>query len=203
MPAIVVPFRGSRGKSRLGPLADGTREALTLAMLGDVLAACDAVAPTYVVTGDDGGREVALEFAAHVVDDPGDGLGAAVAAGLERVEEEPALVVNADVPCVVPHDIRALERAIPVGGIAFVAATDGTTNALGLASRELFAPLYGPGSADRFAAHAAAQSVDVVAATIPNLADDVDTVDDLTRLDVRVGPRTLAVVSPPRGKAVR
>jgi 2-phospho-L-lactate guanylyltransferase len=203
MPAIVVPFRGARGKSRLSPLPDEMREALTLAMLADVVAACDAVAPTYVVTNDERGRQVTLEFAAHVVDDPEAGLGAAVAVGLEQIDEEPALVVNADVPCAVPHDIRALERAIPVGGIALVAAADGTTNALGLASRELFAPLYGPGSADRFAAHAAAQSVDAVAATIPNLAADVDTLADLERLDLRLGPRTLAVVAPPRGKAVR
>ena len=43
MAAIVVPFRGAGGKQRLGPLTDDEREALALAMLEDVLAACRAV----------------------------------------------------------------------------------------------------------------------------------------------------------------
>jgi 2-phospho-L-lactate guanylyltransferase (CobY/MobA/RfbA family) len=38
MPTIVVPFRGTNGKQRLAPLADGARAALSLAMLADVLA---------------------------------------------------------------------------------------------------------------------------------------------------------------------
>jgi 2-phospho-L-lactate guanylyltransferase len=203
MPAIVVPFRGVRGKSRLRLLPDENREALALAMLGDVLAACDAVAPTYLVTSDERGRDVARDFAAHVVEDPAEGLAAAVAAGLAALPHERALVVNADLPWIVPHDVRLLERAIPAGGLAIVAAADGTTNALGLASRELFAPLYGRGSADRFRAHAAAQGVEFVAATIPNLAADVDTIDDLDQLDVPVGPRTLSMLSRSRGKAIR
>ena len=203
MAAIVVPFRGTRGKSRLRPLRDDNREALSLAMLGDVLAACDAVAPTYVVTSDDRGRDVAREFAAHLVDDPAEGLAGAVAAGLAALREEPSLVVNADLPWAVPHDIRSLERAIPNGGMALVAAADGTTNALAFASRELFAPLYGPGSAERFRAHAAAQGVEFVAATIPHLAADVDTPEDLDRLEHPVGPRTLSVLSRSRGKAIR
>jgi 2-phospho-L-lactate/phosphoenolpyruvate guanylyltransferase len=203
MAAIVVPFRGSGGKTRLRPLRDENREALALAMLGDVLAACDAVAPTYVVTSDERGRDVAREFAAHVLDDPAEGLAAAVAAGLAALPEEPSLVVNADLPWIVPHDVRSLERAIPDAGIALVAAADGTTNALALATRELFAPLYGAGSAARFRAHAAAQGVEFVSATIPNLAADVDRPDDLDRLDSPVGPRTLAVLSRSRGKAIR
>ncbi len=88
-------------------------------------------------------------------------------------------------------------------GIALVAAADGTTNALALASRELFAPLYGPGSEERFREHAVAQGVEYVAATIPNLAADVDTLADLDRLELPVGPRTLSVLSRPRGKALR
>jgi 2-phospho-L-lactate/phosphoenolpyruvate guanylyltransferase len=203
MAAIVVPFRGSGGKTRLRPLRDENREALALAMLGDVLAACDAVAPTYVVTSDERGRDVAREFSAHVLDDPAEGLAAAVAAGLAALPEEPSLVVNADLPWIVPHDVRSLECAIPDAGIALVAAADGTTNALALATRELFAPLYGAGSAARFRAHAAAQGVEFVSATIPNLAADVDRPDDLDRLDSPVGPRTLAVLSRSRGKAIR
>ena len=58
----------------------------------------------------------------------------------------------------------------------------------------LFAPLYGPGSADRFRDHAEAHGVTAVAAAIPNLADDVDTLEDLTGVGLRAGPRTQAAL---------
>lgn len=191
MTAIVVPFRGAGGKQRLEPLADDEREALALAMLEDVLAACRSVGETVLVTPDDEAARVAEEHDARVVDDPGRGQGSAVAEALSRLRG-PVLVVNADVPCVRPKDLRALEAATPKHGLAYVAAPDGTTNALGLSETSLFAPLYGPGSAERFRLHAHALGVDVVPAAIPNLTDDVDSIDDLRRLELRVGPRTLA-----------
>jgi 2-phospho-L-lactate/phosphoenolpyruvate guanylyltransferase len=190
MAAIVVPFRGAGGKQRLGPLTDDEREALALAMLEDVLAACGSVGETVVVTPDEDAVRLADEHEARVVDDPGRGQGAAVAAALRDVVG-PVLVVNADVPCVVPRDLEDLEAATPDHGLALVAARDGTTNALGLSAPTLFAPLYGPGSAERFRAHGQTLGVHVVAAEISNLAEDVDSIDDLRRLERRVGPHTL------------
>jgi 2-phospho-L-lactate guanylyltransferase len=192
---IVIPFRGSGGKRRLDPLSERAREELSLAMLGDVLAACIVVGPTVVVTGDGGGVALAEELGALPVADPGGGQGAAVAAGLDAATEACALVVNADLPCVVPHDLRALEDAAPGGGLAFVAAADGTTNALALSDRSLFSPLYGPGSAERFKQRAAALSVEAIAAVIPSLADDVDTFADLERVSLRAGPRTQVAIA--------
>jgi 2-phospho-L-lactate guanylyltransferase len=194
MAAIVVPFRGAGGKQRLDPLPDTEREALALAMLADVLAACRSVGETTVVTSDAIAGRLAEDHEAAVVPDPGSGQGAAVAAALRRLDG-PVLVVNADVPCVVPKDLRSLEAATPEEGLAYVAARDGTTNALGLSSPAHFAPLYGPGSAERFRMHAHTIGIAVVPAAIPNLADDVDSVEDLERLELRVGPRTLAELS--------
>jgi 2-phospho-L-lactate guanylyltransferase len=194
MAAIVVPFRGAEGKQRLGRLPDAERQALALAMLADVLAACRPVGDTTVVTSDELAGRLAEDHEAAVVSDPGSGQGAAVSAALRRLEG-PVLVVNADVPCVVPRDLRSLEAATPPDGLAYVAARDGTTNALGLSSPTHFAPLYGPGSAERFRMHAHTIGVAVVPAAIPNLADDVDSVEDLERLELRVGPRTLAELS--------
>jgi 2-phospho-L-lactate guanylyltransferase len=194
MAAIVVPFRGAGGKQRLGSLPDDEREALALAMLADVLAACRSVGTTAVVTPDQKAARIADEHEAEVVDDPGSGQGAAVAAALRGVVGR-VLVVNADVPCVVPQDLRSLESATPKHGLAYVAASDGTTNALGLSAPTLFAPLYGPGSAERFRLHAHTIGAEVVPAAIPNLADDVDSIADLERLELRVGPRTLAARS--------
>jgi len=190
MPRIVIPFAGVDGKTRLhaSPL---DRHELSLAMLGDVLAACVAVGPTAVVTGDAGGRAVALDMGADVVVDPGGGQGAAVRAALARhAPEERVLVVNADVPCIGPDDVRALAARAGAAAVALVEAADGTTNALSLPGPRAFAPLYGPGSAGRFRAHAAEQGIVAISLALPNLADDVDTLEDLHRLTTRCGPRT-------------
>lgn len=187
MPAVVVPFRGEGAKLRLAPLESADRRELALAMLGDVLATCKVVGPTTVVTDDADAFLLAHELGVATLADPGGGQGAAVAAALGT---EPALVVNADVPCVVPRDLRALFAAAPPNGLALVQARDETTNALALPRPELFRPLYGPGSALRFRRHAEQHGVDAVPAAIPNLVDDVDTLHDLRRLQLRVGPRT-------------
>lgn len=191
MPTVVIPFAGVEGKTRLH--ASGrARRALSLAMLGDVLAAAIAVGPARVVTADADGEAVARELGARAVDDPGGGQGPAVAAALAGLEPGQVLVVNADVPCVVPADLRALLAATPAGGIALVEAVDGTTNALSLSTPGAFAPLYGPDSAARFRARAEELGIDAVSVALPNLAEDVDTLDDLQRLKLRCGPRTQA-----------
>jgi 2-phospho-L-lactate/phosphoenolpyruvate guanylyltransferase len=190
MRTVVVPFAGAVGKTRLAA-SSRTRQEVSLAMLGDVLAAAVPVGATLVVTSDDHGAALARELGATVVDDPGGGQGAAVAAALGRVGDGAVLVVNADLPCVTADDLEALVDAIPARGLALVEAKDGTTNALGLSSASAFAPVYGPGSAERFRALAAGG----VAVALPNLVDDVDTLADLERLFARCGPRTQACLA--------
>ncbi|HVP76231.1 MAG TPA: 2-phospho-L-lactate guanylyltransferase [Gaiellaceae bacterium] len=202
MPRIVVPFAGVEGKTRLHASLPDRRE-LSLAMLGDVVAACVAVGRTVVVTGDAGAAALALGTGAEAVDDPGGGQGAAVQAVLAGFETGPVLVVNADLPCIEPDDVRALVMHVPVAALALVEAADGTTNALSLPGPDAFAPLYGPGSAARFRAHAAEQGLVVLSLAIPNLADDVDTLEDLHRLAVRCGPRTTACLARLRVEALR
>ena len=153
-------------------------------MLANVLEAAAAVGPTILVTEPDAdfARALAAEHGIEVVDDPGRGQGPAVAAALEAVSEWPVLVVNADLPEARPRDLLALLGAMPVDGVAITPAPDGTTNALALARPGLFAPLYGPGSAARFLAHAEGLGIDAVEFGVPGLARDVDTVDELERL---------------------
>ncbi|HKU56651.1 MAG TPA: 2-phospho-L-lactate guanylyltransferase [Gaiellaceae bacterium] len=194
MITVVIPFAGAEGKTRLHS-STRIRRSLAHAMFRDVLAACVLVGRTRVVTPDEEAAAAARDAEAEAVDDPGGGQGAAVRAGLEGVERGGILVVNADVPCVVPDDLRSLLAATPAGCFALVEALDGTTNALSLPSAESFAPLYGPSSSDRFRAHADSLGVEAVSAAIPNLADDVDTMDDLTRVQLRAGPRTQACLS--------
>jgi len=189
MTTVVVPFAGPDGKTRLDA-PRRTRRELSLAMLGDVLAAAVTVGRTIVVTGDEEGAALARELGAEPVADPGGGQGPAVESALAALDGR-VLVVNADLPCAVPADLRALDRAIPDGGVALVEALDGTTNALGLASPTLFEPVYGPDSASRFRA----LDVETVSVAVPNIAEDVDTIADLERLHLRCGPRTQACLA--------
>jgi 2-phospho-L-lactate guanylyltransferase (CobY/MobA/RfbA family) len=166
VPTTVIPFRGSDAKQRL---PEELRSVLAEAMLADVAAAASEVGQTFVATGP--------------------GQGAAVQEALAEAEETPVLVVNADVPAVTPRDLLTLLGSIPPGGLAVAAAADGTTNALALESPGLFMPVYGPRSAERFLALGPSRLVE-----IPNLADDVDTLDDLERLEGRLGPHTAAAL---------
>ena len=181
MAGLVVPYRGTNGKSRLAAVGS-ERERIALDMLAGVLSACVAVGPTTLVTDDAAATSLAVSLGATVVADPGGGQGAAVDAALATVEQRPILVVNADLPAATPRDLLSLLGAMPPEGMAIVAAEDGTTNALALSSPHLFAPLYGPASANRFRAHAERLGVDLVTADIPNLVQDVDTPADLFSL---------------------
>jgi 2-phospho-L-lactate/phosphoenolpyruvate guanylyltransferase len=189
MPTVVVPFRGTEGKSRLGRLPSELRAAVREAMLADVLAACQAARAVYLVTSAPQPHPTAITVA-----DDGRGQGAAVRAGFDAAVRDgaqpPFLVVNADLPCATARDVLALAGAVPPDGLALVAAADGTTNALALSSAELFESLYGPGSAARFAALAPSRLLDV-----PNLVDDVDTMHDLERLRPRLGRHTQRVLA--------
>ena len=189
MATIVVPFRGSDPKQRLA-VDDSARRALADAMLADVVAAAEAVGDVLVVAP--AGTEVPPN--ATLVPDPRRGQGAAVEAGLAAASAAalpaPYLVVNADLPCAGPRDLLALAGAVSGDGLALVAAADGTTNALAFADASLFEPVYGPGSAERFAALGPSTVLDA-----PNLIDDVDTLDDLVRLEGRLGEHTRRVLA--------
>jgi 2-phospho-L-lactate guanylyltransferase (CobY/MobA/RfbA family) len=73
---------------------------------------------------------------------------------------------------------------------AIVAACDGTTNAIALRDADDFVPLYGPGSARRFA-----QRLGATRLALPGLRDDVDTWEDLERVRDRLGKNTRRYLS--------
>jgi len=186
MATVVVPFRSTDPKRRL----ERDRIRLAHAMLADVVAAATPVGDVLVVTSD----ASKLAGAVTIVPDPHRGQGAAVQAALDAAVAAglpaPYLVVNADLPCATARDLLALAGAAPEDGLALVEAADGTTNALALSDARLFEPVYGPGSASRFAVLAPSLRLDA-----PNLIDDVDTPGDLARLGARVGEHTRQVLA--------
>lgn len=190
MTTVVVPFRSSDPKRRLAALSERGRLRLAEAMLADVLAAAVGVGPVLVVSQ----QPMTLPEGATHIPDPRRGQGAAVRAALDAAAATglpaPFLVVNADLPCATTRDLLALVGAMPDGGLALVAAPDGTTNALALSDERLFEPVYGPGSAERFATLAESRRLDS-----PNLMDDVDAPDDLARLGARLGAHTRRVLA--------
>ena len=202
MVTVVIPFAGVEGKTRLHA-SRRTRRELSLAMLGDVLSAAVAVGAVRVVTADPDGAELARDAGVELVGDPGGGQGAAVEEALAGLEPGAILIVNADVPCALPADLRALLAATPAGGIALAEALDGTTNALSLPAAGVFAPLYGSDSAARFRARAETLGLRAVSAALPNLIEDVDTIDDLRRLHLRLGPRSQTCLANLPAEALR
>jgi len=186
---IVIPFRAG-GKSRL---PEEIRVGTALAMLGDVCAVAVAVGPATVVTADAAAVTLGGSLGARCVADPGGGQGVAVRTALAETVG-PCVVLNADLPTVTTSDVEALVDVASSGAFGLVAARDGTTNALALPTPDVFAPLYGAGSAERFRRHAFAFGLEVVDLELPNLVADVDTLADLDRLADRAGPRTSALL---------
>src|SRR2546423_4157854 len=185
-----APSRSRAPRGRLAAPPEPDRIQLAHAMLDDVVAAARPLGEVIVVAADATGLPAGVRH----VPDPHHGQGAAVRAGLDaavaRRLPAPYLVVNADLPCVTTRDLLALIGALAEHGLALAPATDGTTNAVALADAALFEPVYGPGSAERFAALAPSMRLEA-----PNLIDDVDMPGDLARLEGRLGEHTRRVLA--------
>ena len=196
----VIPVKPLRGAlRRLTPTLEApVRQALQVAMLTDVLAACAgarALAGVMVVTSDPQARAMAEEIArARVVSDhdPPRGMNAAVVRGLEAVAEEgatEALVLTADLPLARPEDLARILDATPPGpGAVLVPSRHGTgTNAMLLRPPQALTPRLGIDSLARHRAQAARRGVPVTLCELPALALDIDTPADLAELMARGG----------------
>ncbi|MDL2335963.1 MAG: 2-phospho-L-lactate guanylyltransferase [Chloroflexota bacterium] len=200
---VVVPLRGvESGKSRLGQALDAEeREVLVLGLLGrtlDVLAAWPQAQRVYLVTGDAATADLArrAQPTLTILSEPRDGgLNAALRAARDAAAAAGAtavLMLPADLPLL---EVAALDRlldgadaALAAGNghpLVVVAPADarGGTNALLVSPPNLIEPSFGESS---LAAHllAASQADATVQLVIdPALGFDLDTPDDLMRLD--------------------
>jgi len=180
------------------------RRQLAEAMLYDVLGALrlTAVDQVIVVTAGKDGARIAREHDATVVRDREQGHNAAAACGVEeavRLGAERALLVPGDCPALDPTEVNELIQSGPrAPSVVIVPDRHGTgTNALLITPPDALEPAFGPGSCQRHAALARAAGIAHEIASIPSLALDIDTPDDLGALDELPdrGLRTHALLS--------
>ena len=203
---VVVPLRGiESGKSRLGQaLAAEEREVLVLGLLGrtlDVLAAWPHAQRIYLVTGDAMTGELARRARPEVtlVREPREGgLNAALRAARDAAVEAGAtcvLMLPSDLPLL---EVAALDRlldgadaALAAGNgrpLMVVAPADarGGTNALLVSPPTLVEPSFGEASLEAHLRAAARVDATVQLVIDPQLGFDLDTPDDLERLDTEL-----------------
>ena len=200
---VAVPLRGvDSGKSRLGQALDAEeRGALVLGLLGrtlDILAAWPPARRIYLVTGDAATGELArrAQPALTVLTEPVEGgLNAALRAARDAAVNNGAtavLMLPADLPLL---DAAALDRLLD-GADAAVAAGKGNalvvvapadarrgTNALLVSPPTLIDPQFGDQSLEAHLRAAALVDATVQLVIDPALGFDLDTPDDLERLD--------------------
>jgi 2-phospho-L-lactate guanylyltransferase len=200
----VIPVRStSGGKVRLGERLDPEeREALILGMLLHelrVLRGWGGCEQVHVVSRDAALDERVRAEGGRLVVEPADrpdeglneglrrGIRAALAAGATAV-----LILPADVPFLDPDALDRLrdaaDAALAAGSgrpvaVAVPADARGGTNALLLSPPDLFEPQFGPDSLERHLRAAGAADASVQVVVEPALGFDVDTPDDLARLE--------------------
>ena len=209
----ILPVKSfGAAKQRLASaLGAGSRQALAQAMFSDVLSSLrrvPGVDAVVVVTADPVAEAAALGERVEVLRDTqmaGQsaaamiGFGYAQGHGFDR-----ALLVPGDTPLVDPGEVAGLLRRALDNGTATVVVPDRHgegTNALLLTPPDAIEPAFGPGSCARHVAAARAAGVSCAVETVPTLALDVDTGQDLellaATLDARRGhaPATRGALS--------
>jgi 2-phospho-L-lactate guanylyltransferase len=213
---LVVPVKGTaEGKSRLMPERSAEErlllaEAFTLDAVA-ALRAARTVGRVIVVT--DAGSSVAARLretvpGVEVLDDPGQGLNAAVARGIAAAGDGPTAAMLGDLPTLVAGDVDEALEAAHAHPLAFVADAEGSgTTLITAAGRTAGAdlvPRFGTGSAER---HRAAGHVALTLGDHSTLRHDVDTEAELQQAWRRgVGPATARVLeslSPPAASVLQ
>lgn len=208
MIAALVPVkRLSASKSRLLPELDlEQREALSLAMLRDVLEAltrAERIDRIAVVTPDDDVAQAAREAGAEPVLFRDPGLNPALEAAASELAlrpEDALLVLLGDVAGVLPFEVDVLCASLEAGSgptAVLAPASDGGSAALLRRPADAIAAHFGADSAKRHRDAAEAAGVAFRELPLPSLAIDLDTAEDVGRFlaTTRGGRHTRAVLA--------
>jgi 2-phospho-L-lactate/phosphoenolpyruvate guanylyltransferase len=188
----ILPIKSfDESKARLAPeLTAGPRRALAEAMFSDVLTAlrrATLIDEILVVSSDHGAQRIAGGHGAKVMEDTGAGHSEAAALAIAQAIEdgiERVLLVPGDCPILDPTELDALiNHAARAPSALIVPDRHGTgTNALLLTPPGSLTPSFGPGSCARHFELAQAQGAAPDVISVPSLALDVDTPEDLAHL---------------------
>jgi|SRR5450755_752557 2-phospho-L-lactate/phosphoenolpyruvate guanylyltransferase len=185
----ILPMKSfGEAKQRLDlELQPGPRKALAEAMFCDVLVAlrrATSVDQVLVVSSDHGAQRIGGGYGATVLEEPDRGHNDAAAQGVRHALEsgaERVLLVPGDCPLMDPGELDELVgRTAGARSVLIVPDRHGTgTNALLLTPPDALAPSFGPGSCERHVSDADAAGIVNEVVTVPGLALDVDTPEDL------------------------
>jgi 2-phospho-L-lactate/phosphoenolpyruvate guanylyltransferase len=191
----VVPVKDLWGtKSRLKPILNpGARVGLTIYMMGRVVSAIGGagVLNACVVSPDPIVLDEASRRGAIPLLQESRGLNPALEDGRRWAMERGGsslLVLPADLPLLDSEDVRAVLDGIGEED-SIVISPDGTrsgTNALLLRPADVLPFAFGPGSYEAHLRAARERGLDVHVCERPHLAFDLDTAEDLARLDEEV-----------------
>ena len=196
---IIIPVKSlASAKQRLSAaLEQEERAALATAMLKDVFEAVASWArrpEVAVVTGDAEARWLARQCGFEIVDDQEEtGESEAVARATQAVEArgaESVLVIPGDIPLLTASELETIYAAAPPAGTVLAPSRDGLgTNAVLRNPASLFPLRFGSDSFVPHRAAAAATRLPVVVLSLPGIALDVDTPQNLAALVAAPGER--------------
>jgi len=185
----ILPLKTlDRAKQRLATELDpAPRRSLVEAMFSDALIAlrrAETIDSVVVVTPDHGAQRIAAGYGADVIADSDAGHNDAAQRGIEHATKlgaERVLLVPGDCPLLDPAEIDALAgRRVRSRSVLVVPDRHGTgTNALLITPPDAFPPSFGEGSHDRHLQQARAAGLTAESVSVPSLALDVDTPEDL------------------------
>ncbi|MBO3746309.1 2-phospho-L-lactate guanylyltransferase [Streptosporangiaceae bacterium NEAU-GS5] len=200
--SIVVPVKVLlKAKTRLAGAAGPHRSDLAVAVAADTVAAalaCPLVARVVVVTADPVPARVLGDLGAVVVDDPLQGLNAALRRGAAEAVRlapgDPVGALQADLPALRPAELAEALAAAAEFDQAFVPdAADVGTTFYGVRPGVAFQPRFGGESRAR---HLAGGAKELDLPGIASVRRDVDTVEDLRQaLHLGAGIRTAEVAT--------
>ena len=183
---IVVPVKGLHdGKSRLANTLSPDERASLNAFLADRTLACiaDAQSDTvrWVVSPDPGVAGLARQHDAKFHRQSGAGLNAGLSEISRKLAPARTIYIAADLPGLAAQDIAWLSGTV---GIAIAPDEKGLgTNALSLPAPDSIAFRFGAGSFEAHKNDASLTGFPLDIATLPGLLFDLDTKDDLSRLE--------------------